>query len=282
MADSSFRSKHAGKPGSLIAIRVDYPLSSNAFDPLAKGTALKKQHDEIDKFIRGPRIGDKSDWNGSTIDPMVVFPDRPLMRQNMEYQAVKLEYNYRAAQLPTTNHDTTFVPRPNKMQVDRSLFLSSSEKKRLVKECPGTAASFSRAPIGNGNVPGVELESKWNVSTHLEEDRANIFKNVKFQSLVEKNKTKSILNPDTYITPIERIEAMNESMRSLKLSKRGGDASAAPTGLSVLRSATAGATAGPTVFKMSNITEWWNRCPVDLPVLMSDESAIEKSSDAAQ
>jgi hypothetical protein len=275
MAESSFRSKHAGKPGSLIAIRVDYPLSSNAFEPLAPGSEHKRRHEEIDKFIRGPRIGDKTDWNASAIGPMSQFPHRPLMRQNHEFMGVKMEYNYRAATLPTMNHDTTFVPRPNKMQVDRSLFLSPAEKQKLVKRCPGTAASLSRAPIGNGPVPGVELESKWNVSTQLDEDRANIFKTVKYASLVDKNKTKGILNGETYVTPVERVATLNSSMRSLKLSQRGGS-----LGLSALRSADANDGAGsPAVYKMSNMSEWWNKCPIDLPAVMTDESAIEKMSD---
>ena len=289
-ADSSFRSKHAGKPGSLVAIRVDYPLSSNAFDPLAKGSELKQRHEQIDKFIRGPRIGDKADWNASSIGPMTLFPDRAIMRQNSEFQGVKLAYNYRAATLPTTNHDTTFVPKPNKMQVDRSLFLSPKEKSKLVDTCPGTAASLSRAEIGHGPVPGADRETSWNVSTQLDEERANIFKEVKYASLTGKNKSKSILNQDTYIAPHERVANLAASIRSEKLSQRStavggglGGTSRSSDGGNATRPGEGGGRSlgggGPAVFKMSNMAEWWNRCPLDLPVAMTDESAIDKESE---
>jgi hypothetical protein len=278
MAESSFRSKHAGKPGSLVAIRVDYPLSSNAFEPLTQGSWLQKRNEEVNKFIRGPRIGDKTDWNSSTATPgMGPLPIRQNMRQNSEFQAVKMNYNYRAAVLPTVNHDTTFVPKPNKMQVDRSLFLSPSEKKNLVKTCPGTSAALSRAEIGNGPVPGVELESGWNVSTALEEKRANIFKKVDYESHVESNKRKTILNPATYITPVDRVASISATNRSLKLTQRGGSVSAPVSGLAGLTGTVN--PAAPAVFKMSNMAQWWSLNPVNLPSVGNDESAIEKMSD---
>lgn len=268
MSDS-FKSKHAGKPGSLLAIRVDYPLSTTAFDePHAE--PVKTRHDEVRKFATGLRIGDQPYWNASTVDEQHPFPSRPPIRSLSEFQGIKMNYNYRAAVLPTINKETVFVRKPNKMQIDESLFLSKKEKEKLVKQCPGTAATLSRQEIQNLS-HDVQMENGWNTSTALPSERASVFKPTPCPQRAELNKSKSILNQDTYRSPEVQYHEKSEERRTMKLTARetlgGTGQSAQLRGTGFTRSA-GGTTVhvdAPAVFKMSNVSEWWDKNPIALP-----------------
>ena len=133
--------KHAGMPGSIVAIRVDYARRGTAFEPLDADVGPGQVKRQVNRWKLGHRLGDKPEWETTTVVPgeRKGFPTRAPMRQLSEYQGVKLEYNFRAAELPSINKQTQFVPKPNKLQVDRSIFLTPKEKARLVATCPGTS-----------------------------------------------------------------------------------------------------------------------------------------------
>ena len=244
-----FKSKYAGKPGSLKAIRVDYPLGSAAFEPLPRNHFKSKRHTEVKKFASGLRIGEKADWNSATFDELHPFPQRPNLHSLCEFQGTRLEYNYRALELPQVNKSTVFVRKPNKMQIDQSLFLTSREKAMLVKRCPGTAASLSRAEMQN--TVGRAQELSWNVSVQLDDARGSIFKKREYKQYLEANRKKHILNDDAYVTPEQRLALQQAVAREEKLRLR--ETASAPQASS--------AATIPLVFKMSNIQEWWQRNP---------------------
>lgn len=275
----SFRSKHAGRPGSLMALRVDYPLTSSAFEALSESDQRAVRRSEIQKFTSGLRIGEKASWNASTVDELHPFPSHSPQRTLSEFQGVKLEYNYRASALPTVNKQSVFVRKPNKMQMDASLFLSKSEKQRLVSVCPGTTASLSRHELQNHI--GTELEAGWNCSTQQPDERASVFKLPTYERRVEKNKLKKILDPETHRTLIDRFEGKIEAARDEKLASRSeflarSKAPLSKDGTTTMQWSEGGtivAHDAPRVFKMSNRSEWFDKNPVELPPPSVDPQA---------
>ena len=168
MSGGTFRSKYAGLPGSLVAIRVDYGRNTSAFDQPAPDSDIAKLKRSVRHWKQGQRLGDKADWNGSTRDnERMRFPCRPPMHTLSEFQAVHLEYNYRAQTLPSINHSTLFVPKPSKMQIDKSIFLSPTEKEKLVPRCPATFEKLAMFPMDNREMPTAAREKGWNTSTEL-------------------------------------------------------------------------------------------------------------------
>lgn len=282
MADS-FRSKHAGRPGSLLAIRVDYPLTTSAFEALPATDAKSQRRAEVKKFTSGLRIGEKAAWNATTIDEAHPFPSHSPQRTLSEFQAVKMEYNYRANALPQVNKETIFVRKPNKMQIDESLFLSKKERERVVSRCPGTNATLSRYEMQNAE--GRSLESGWNTSILPPDDRTCPFKLPTYESFTETNKAKNLLEPTRYKTPQQRHNEVIGTMREAKLSARlpFGVSSASvlstaqSTNLQLSAGGTFVASGAPAVFKMSNRNEWWDKCPVATPPSLAvDASQISK------
>lgn len=267
----SFRSKHAGRPGSLMALRVDYPLTSSAFESLDAGDSRTIRRSEIKKFTSGLRIGEKADWNASIVDELHPFPSHSPQRTLSEFQGVKLEYNFRASALPMVNKQSIFVRKPNKMQMDASLFLTKSEKERLVPQCPGTTASLSRHELQNHT--GTDLERAWNCSIQLPDERASVFKLPSYELRHEKNKKKKILDPERHTTLRQRFEANVESIRESKLSSRSEflARSKAPlssdgtTSMQWSEGGTIVVAGAPKVFKMSNRSEWMDKVPIELP-----------------
>eukprot|EP00331_Platyophrya_macrostoma_P011847 CAMPEP_0176409260 /NCGR_PEP_ID=MMETSP0127-20121128/2402_1 /TAXON_ID=938130 /ORGANISM="Platyophrya macrostoma, Strain WH" /LENGTH=289 /DNA_ID=CAMNT_0017788625 /DNA_START=62 /DNA_END=927 /DNA_ORIENTATION=- len=265
MADT-FRSKHAGKPGSLMAIRVDYP---------PPGDPRSGRRSEIRKYKSGLRIGEKPEWNATTIDEMHQFPSHSPQRVLSEFQGVKMEYNYRANALPSINHDTIFVRKPNKMQIDASLFLSKAEKSRVVATCPGTNAGLSRREIEN--VEGRDSEQSWNGSTQLTPDRNSVYRLPVHPSLLDTNKKKNLVNLDTYVAPMDQHVAKAASQREAKLSQRRPFAfssdrlsSARESDLQLSTGGTFVCRGAPQVFKMSNRRDWWDKNPVPTPTISTD------------
>lgn len=251
MPEGTFRSKYAGKPGSLVAIRLDYARRSTAFDDVThEKPELAKIKRDVKRWKQGQRLGDKLQWNPSAQPDGYVgsAPQRPLLHQLSEYQGVKLDYNFRASTLPTVNKETQFVPKPSKLQIDRSIFLSAKEKAKLVDRCPGTGANLSRQEIQNRGIPGVERETSWNTSVALDDERTNIYKLRGYEDMREINKTKAVIDQSKYVPPQRRHVETVKGARDQKLAKRTQAAS----------SASQRHEPSEKVFKLSNINDWWD------------------------
>jgi hypothetical protein len=274
MTESTFRSKYAGMPGSLVAIRVDYARRGTAFDPPPGDGKMAADKRDIVRWKFGHRLGDHPEWNTSaqTTDSRGQYPKRQLMHQLSEYQAVKLDYNFRSSALPSVNKTTQFVPKASKLQIDRSLFLTEKEKGRLVATCPGTSAHLSRAEMNNRSgapIAGVDREHGWNPSVEMTQERTNIYALRQYDDYREINRMKTtILDGSTYVPPQVRHTEVVKAAREKKLTTRTKAASAsAPFGgagqqqfspFATTASDGAAAAAPQKVFKMSNINEWWD------------------------
>eukprot|EP00762_Andalucia_godoyi_P007530 ANDGO_00781.mRNA.1 hypothetical protein len=73
--------------------------------------------------------GAKPQWNKSTYDAEHVKPCRALLRTNSEFQASRMEYNFRAEELPLLFQKSLFFEKQgkhNKFKVDQRLFLDKS------------------------------------------------------------------------------------------------------------------------------------------------------------
>ena len=261
---SGFRSKFAALPGSLSAIRVDYNRNITAFDAPPADTHIGQRRGEIRRWRQGHRLGDKPEWSSSTVDEKTaLFPKRPLMHTLSEFQAVKMDYSFRASTLPDVNKKTVFVPKPNKMQIDRTVFLSPKEKSMLVSKCPATVSTLSTHEIRNHTLPGVEREGGWNISTQPEENRTSVFKQVKHKDMRAITKAKGKLDPNRYISPLQRQEIIAETMREQKLSRRAMEEEARKTKRQNQQQAKSGsAPSKEMAFTMSNIDKWWDMNPV--------------------
>jgi hypothetical protein len=265
MSDSSFRSRYAGMPGSLVAIRVDYARRSAAFDSLPPDTDVSQSKRDVKRWKMGHRLGDKAEWNNSAQPEGYTgsAPQRPNLRQLSEYQGIRLEYNYRASKLPDINHTTRFVPQPSKLQVDRSIFLPDIEKQKLVDRNQGTATLLSRREMTNEGVPGAEREYGWNISSALAEERTNIYKLRGYEDFRDINKTKSVLDHGTYVPPQRRQVAAMKTSREVKITKREDEArqrAAREAARYHPHSASANSSTqgAQRSFKMSNIDDWWD------------------------
>lgn len=268
MTESSFRSRFAGMPGSLVAIRVDYGRRNAAFDSVAADSSVGKIKREVKRWKMGHRLGDKPEWNGSNLPEGHVggAPQRAMQRTLSEYQGVKIDYNYRAATLPDINKTTRFVPKPSKLQIDRSIFLSAKEKELLVDRNVGTTTLLSRREMTNQGMEGHDREAGWNTSVEMAKERTDIYKLRTYEDFREVNKTKSVLDHSKYVPPQKRQVAALKTMREEKLAARELDARtrarqkgshSAPSGGGV--AGRAGQPGGmPPVFKMSNMEQWWD------------------------
>lgn len=268
MSDSTFRSRYAGMPGSLVAIRVDYARRSAAFDPSDEKLAVEKREAKRDvkRWKMGQRLGDKPEWNNSAQPEGYVgsAPQRPNLHQLSEFQGVKLDYNYRASKLPDINHSTRYVPKASKLQVDRSVFLSPAERELLVRQNLGTTTALSRREMTNDGMEGAEREGGWNNSTVMDGERSNIYKLRGYDDFREINKTKSVLDHSKYVPPQKRQTMAMKTAREAKLAQREEDArlrqarEAAGGRHPHSAGATASSSSGERVFKMSNIDSWWD------------------------
>lgn len=260
MAENSFRSKYAGKPGSLVAIRVDYGRGTAAFDSLPPETNVAQAKRDVTRWKMGHRLGDKPEWNQSAQPEGYTgsAPQRANLHQLSEYQAVKLEYNYRAATLPSIDSTARFVPKPSKLQVDRSLFLSKEEKELVVPRNPGTLTALSRREMGNEGVPNADREGGWNLSTELPQERTNIYKNRDYADFRALNKAKGALDHSKYVPPEKRHVANLKSQREAKLENRETEARAREASRRSGASHSASSSGTQPVYKMSNINDWWD------------------------
>jgi hypothetical protein len=262
--NSNFRSRFAGMPGSLMAIRVDYARRSAAFDGVSSESEVAQAKRDVKRWKMGHRLGDKAEWNGSNQPEGHIggAPQRPNLRQLSEFQGVKLEYNYRAATLPDINKTTRYVSKPSKLQVDRSIFLPPHERALLTESNMGTRTMLSRKEMSNTGVEGEDREAGWNCSVELGHERSDIYKLRSYEQFLELNKTKSILDHSTYVAPHKRQQATLKASREEKLARRDDEARA-----KALRDAARHSHSAPAhnalggngpVFKMSNINQWWD------------------------
>ena len=312
MADKEYkRSRFAGMPGSVAAIRVDYARRLTAFDPPAADSHVAQIKRETRRWKAGHRLGDKLDWNGAGPDERDrLFPVRPLMHQLSEFQAVKLHYNFRSATLPQINHQTVFMPKPSKLQVDRRIFLSPEEKAKLVDRCPATVSSMCLFEMKNdpSQLPSAVKEVGWNSSTEMEKDRASLWARgaaaasappagasrtggrggastsapveaggehhqsfAGGNTFLALNKTKGVLNYDRYVPPKQRVEDMNALIRERKLAQREHQQGG---------SSGNEPGSGTYVYKMSNIDEWL-RVPPEVEAFQARKAAATTAAPPA-
>lgn len=265
-----FTSKFAGRPGSLTAARITYPRNLPGFEALAPEDEAAVKKREVRRFKQGHRLGDPMEWNASTYTPgQGGHPERPLMHRLSEFQAVRMEYNYRSQTLPDVNKKTIFIPKPSKMEFDRSMFVAEKDKGKLVDQCPATVTKLSSFEINNDpdQIAGVDREGKWNCSVQLDEPRTNIFKSKDYDDFRDINKSKRILDHDKYVPPQRRQAELLKNRREDKLAereaKRRHDQEEAERKMLAKRGGTL-TRDGEPVFKMSNIDLWWNKHPPEL------------------
>ena len=162
-------SKFAGHPGTLTALRIDYTAKDRAFAAHAPSSSLGKVRKEVRALSSGPRLGDRPLWTtssattggssiahapsaGSLLTAIPGLPQRPLMSQNSAYQAVKLNYNYRADALPPVK-ELLYIPKAGKMELDRTPFLTHEAGKSstvvITDRCLTTVTGLSRCEHQN-------------------------------------------------------------------------------------------------------------------------------------
>jgi len=148
-------SKFASTPGAVTALRVNYASTDRAFthSPATTDPRLVEIRKAVRQIASGPALGDKPTWNTSVHTPGSDLPQRAPQAANSAYQGTKLDYNFRAATLPPVNQ-FIYVPKPSKLKVDESVFLSASERARLVKTCVTTNVGLSRREFSNNLASG--------------------------------------------------------------------------------------------------------------------------------
>ena len=145
-------SKFASAPGAVTALRVNYTTTDRAFTN-PTNPRLASVREEVRQIASGPALGDKPTWNSSVHEPGSDLPQRATRAANSAYQGVKIEYNFRAATLPPVNQ-FIYVPKPDKMKVDESKFLTAAERARVVKTCLTTNIGLSRKEFANNLASG--------------------------------------------------------------------------------------------------------------------------------
>eukprot|EP01062_Namystynia_karyoxenos_P073526 TRINITY_DN70328_c0_g1_i1.p1 TRINITY_DN70328_c0_g1~~TRINITY_DN70328_c0_g1_i1.p1 ORF type:complete len:302 (+),score=76.12 TRINITY_DN70328_c0_g1_i1:84-908(+) len=235
------RSKFAGSPGSITAIRVDYGRSSVAFEPLEPTSKVAIQKEEACKWKAAQRLGEKPEWNSSIVCRWQKFPDRASMRTLQEFQSTRLEFNYRAQTLPTCYKNTLFMPKTDKFQFDGSMLLGESDKAKLVRQNPGGGLSRSEFP---DEAPCIH-DNKWNNSTELDHERGSRWHKKDYFDYRPLNAARGAFSPQRYRNPMQQTSIGNRQLRALKEREQAQR-----------RLQSEAETQAPRVYKMSNKHEW--------------------------
>ena len=216
------RSRHAGCPGSITALRVDYARNTSAFEPQEGETEVAARRTDLKQWKAGYRLSAKPQWNSSVDHPAVKFPDRAKMRLLSAYQAINEEPDYRSPQLASVYKDSVFIPKHSKFEVDPHSFLSSEERSRLVTKnvIPGRTAVYhdtaAAAAEGGGGA--------WNISVELGKERSGLHHNKEYADCRLVNKLR--VSPHSYQPPQKQAQRLNDSIRADKLAAQQREAAA--------------------------------------------------------
>eukprot|EP00759_Apiculatamorpha_spiralis_P006936 PhF_6_TR14136/c0_g1_i2/m.22612 len=238
-----FRSHHAGQPGSISAIRVNYNLSANAFDAHPPDSNISGVRQYITKWKNPRRLGEKPPWDARTRDEAVmVFPQRPLMHTLSEFQTAKIPVDFRALSVPDHYKSTNYVPKSSKFQFDRKLLMPESERGTLLQK-------NLKPPLKQAQS---EREKGWNITTELDPIRSSVFKTKQYESFREVNKVKELSLPQLsskYKTPQQKSVEQMKKLADVKDQQR-------QKFLEQEAAKQLGSNTSQRVFKMSNIHEW--------------------------
>eukprot|EP01063_Lacrimia_lanifica_P011797 TRINITY_DN18494_c0_g1_i1.p1 TRINITY_DN18494_c0_g1~~TRINITY_DN18494_c0_g1_i1.p1 ORF type:complete len:271 (+),score=96.79 TRINITY_DN18494_c0_g1_i1:98-910(+) len=166
------RSKFVGWPGSITALRVDYAGRSTAFQALDRpeNPDVAERKEELKNWKTGYRMDPLPKWDQSVATKHAKFPDRAKMRLLSEHQAVKIEHNFRAQQLPTCYKDSVYVSQKGRGGSHEVRFLSPKEKAKMIDRNIGTELSrteFNDPVRYAGDQP-------WNISVELDKGRSDL------------------------------------------------------------------------------------------------------------
>eukprot|EP01060_Flectonema_neradi_P028528 TRINITY_DN38364_c0_g1_i1.p1 TRINITY_DN38364_c0_g1~~TRINITY_DN38364_c0_g1_i1.p1 ORF type:complete len:265 (+),score=49.56 TRINITY_DN38364_c0_g1_i1:30-797(+) len=243
------RSKYAGFPGSITAIHVG--RSANAFEPIDPESAQGIRREEVLAWKEDHKLGEKKKWDSSTSHPWRKFPDRALKRELVAFQALKMQHNFRAQQLPTCYKKNIFFPKRNKFQPDPSLLLSSNEKDCIVNKNVG--GELSRTDFCDTLEPSFAQEKQWNTSTSLEKEKSNIFHAPSRPKVDYGTINKLRVTPKNYRSPEKTVVKANRAQSQLKERLREEERIKQ-------------ASINPKSFTLSNRDEWINLPPLNSTV----------------
>ncbi|ORC93691.1 uncharacterized protein TM35_000015680 [Trypanosoma theileri] len=235
-------------PGITFA-GTSYGRGVSVFAPLPPGDARRRRHRDVEDFRRAPRPPQRPRWNASILDEAHPFPQPPLMHVLQRRGSNGGEAD---------SSDKTGPQLLTARGVDSTRRAAGS----VVREREHELA----------------LERGWCISTNVSDPSARFRKTADFQvSYLELNKSKKgMLDESTYVSPMRRVALMDESIRATKRSKRKED--------ELMLQSQLARQGAPSVFKMSNIDEWWSLDPIlkmrTLPkVKKSEEEEVEEEEE---
>ena len=205
------RSRHAGCPGSITALRVDYGRVTSAFEPQDLDHPATQRRESLKQWKCGPRPAEKQGWNSSVAHANAKFPDRAKMHLLSAHQSIKIEHNFRAQRLPTCYKDSIFVPKRNKFEMDATPFMTENEKGRIVGKNVGSDLSRREYADAEEYVG----DGRWDASVLLENERASLHGNTAHPDYRLANKLR--VSKANYIPPQKAVAQSNLSLRQAKL-----------------------------------------------------------------
>jgi hypothetical protein len=218
MPPAEFKSKFAAQPGSRQFGRASFVSQDLAFNPDAVDPVKADARRQVKMAIQ-PRLltGAKPDWNNTTYIPNLGRPHRALVRTLSEFQGTRMEYNYRAEELPTLFKQTTVVSKGTKFAVDQTLFLPASMRANLVQKNV-TMNDRSELPVSSKLADAAPWDPTTTITVHTAKSQS--------QQLQQRpgrrrhSKSKSVVQLEGYVPPAEREAAKMEEMRRQKKEAR--------------------------------------------------------------
>ncbi|KAH9577231.1 hypothetical protein LSM04_000806 [Trypanosoma melophagium] len=220
-------------PGITFA-GTSYGRGVSVFAPLPPGDDRRRRHREVQDFRRAPRPPQRPRWNPSVMDEAHPFPQPPLM--------------HALQRRGSNNHHN-----------NNKFLAAGGGGSRKTGPQLLTVCGEESTHRGAGNVERereLALERGWSTSTHTQNYLGRFRKAAEQHvSYVELNKSKKgLLDENTYVSPMRRVALMDESVRAAKRSKRKEE--------KLMFQSQLARQGAPSVFKMSNIDEWWGLDPI--------------------
>ncbi|KAF5224272.1 hypothetical protein C3747_29g103 [Trypanosoma cruzi] len=241
-------SKVVPLPGITFA-GASYACNERVFESLPKNDKRRIRRGEVIRFRGAPRPFERPRWNISVLDEAHPFPQPPIMHSLHTFEGVEVLHREFPEIVHGAKHlETKCRPGPWTMRVKKG-------SPRDVDSAGERWNSYlSRVIASDWSERKKELRSGWDSSTKSWTFTGRIGDPKESQrSHVELNKTKKILNMDTYNSPLSRVKKINESIRAAKRNEKMRREQTSPTHVC--------ASGAPAVFKMSNIDEWWHLDP---------------------
>lgn len=252
-----------------------YGLHERVFAPLPRNSVRASRHREVERFRSHVLIDRRGRWNSSTQDDLHPFPER-LPKMKGCYNGVDVVETH----FPETIKGTSFLrlsetakPEVWRTNVSKALFSNRYNFQCAALAVPESPLSYLAKLIVEDNSEAKKrLQGGWQSSTWVDN---RIHRSAeKSKDYVGLNKAKKILDGLTYTTPRQRVKEINEAIRTDKALRRAA-AKETPMTLFTQYSTTCPWTPeNPTVYKMSNIDEWWHRDPV---AVAEGQTALKES-----